>query len=384
MSPIRIALIVESAVGGVARHIIDLATHLNPDEFACYVYASLQRPDSWSTPIRALTDHGIIVREIPMARVPNANAVRRLRGWLQRDAIDLVHLHSAKAGYLGRQATETLGIPVVYTPHAFPFQRTTDWRRPFYRMIERRLAAQTTKIICVSTGEMEEAIEAGLPEDKLVVINNGIDIEAWPAPTPAEREEARDYFHLGQHELVIGTMARLVPQKGIDLLLAAAEELLPDFPEARLCIWGDGPQRRMLQHMARRLGLRRTKFLGEATNPRQAYAAMDIFCAPSRWEAGPYAILEAMACKLPIVASEVAGHIDYLEDEESGLIVAPDLPGPLDGAFRALLIDQDRREELGCAAHRRVIYEFTIERMVAETTELYRSLVHADTAKKSA
>ncbi|HEX2948098.1 MAG TPA: glycosyltransferase [Armatimonadota bacterium] len=374
MSPIRLAFIVESAVGGVARHIIDLATHLNSDEFSCTIYASLQRPESWTNQLHALTEHGITLREIPMARIPNASAVKQIRGWLERDAIDIVHLHSAKAGYLGRIATEPLGLPIIYTPHAFPFQRTTDWRRPIYRLIERRLAPLTQKIICVSSGEYYEALLAGLPEQKLTIINNGIDVERWPRPTEAQRREARAQYRVAQDEVVIGTMARLVPQKGIDLLLAAAEEFLPDFPNAKLLVWGNGPQFPKLKRMARSLRLNRVQFLGETTSPWHAYAAMDIFCAPSRWEAGPYAILEAMACGLPIVASEVAGHIDYLEDGESGLIISPELPGPLDGAIRTLLIDADRRADLGRAAHRRAVYEFPIEKMVAETTELYRSV----------
>jgi glycosyltransferase involved in cell wall biosynthesis len=99
---------------------------------------------------------------------------------------------------------------------------------------------------------------------------------------------------------------------------------------------------------------------------------MDIYCAPSRWEAGPYAVLEAMACGVAIVASDVAGHADYLVAGESGLVVPAELPGPLDGAIRALLYDADERADLGEAARQRVAQEFTLTRMVAATADLYR------------
>ena len=374
MSSIRIALIVEATTGGVARHVIDLVTRLDPAQFTCLLYLSFQRPDCWREPFLQLEASGIPLREIPMARVPNAPAVRQIKEWLQRDAVDIAHLHSAKAGYLGREATVDLGIPAIYTPHAFPFQRITDWRHPFYRITERKLARRTEKIICVSEGEADEASMAGLPEDKLVVIPNGIDIAQWPVPTPEQRRQARVRWGLADNDLVIGAMARLVPQKGIDLLLVAAEELFEEFRGARLVIWGDGPDRRMLLRLARRLGVRRVHFPGEAHNPWQAYAAMDIFCAPSRWEAGPYAVLEAMACGLPVIASEVPGHVDYLENDVSGLIVPAELPGPLDGALRTLLIDADRRDALGEAARHRVIHAFTVERMVADTAALYREV----------
>ncbi|HEY3379267.1 MAG TPA: glycosyltransferase [Armatimonadota bacterium] len=375
-APIRIAHVVEATAGGVARHVIDLVTHLDPAAYTNLLYLSFGRADHRAPAFRALAaERELTLREMPMARIPNATVVKELAAWWHRDAVDLVHLHSAKAGYLGRQALAGRALPVVYTPHAFPFQRTTDWRRPLYRMIERRLAARTAKIICVSQGEYEEALAVGLPEEKLTVIANGLDPAAWPVPTPTQRREIRGHYQVPPEALVIGALARLTPQKGIDLLLAAAEEFLPDFPDARVMIWGDGPERRALQRLARRLRVKRVAFYGEASEPWRAYAVMNIFCAPSRWEAGPYAVLEAMACGLPVVASDVPGHADYLEHGESGLLVPADLPGPLDGALRSLLRDTDEREALGEAARRRVAHHFTLERMVAETAAVYRALV---------
>lgn len=375
MSAMRIAHIVEATVGGVARHLIDLVTLLDPAEFACTLYLSFQRPESWRERLRALAGRGILLRELPMARVPNGAAVRQLAAWMHKDGIDLVHVHSAKAGYLGRQAAAQNGVPAIYTPHAFPFQRTTDWRRGCYRWLERRLAGQTARIICVSDGECDEALAAGFPGEKLVVIPNGIDLAGWPAPSAAQRAAARGALEVAATDLVIGALARLVPQKGIGLLIAAAEEFLPDFPTARLLIWGDGPQRKALERMVRQLRLPRVTFLGACASPWVAYSAMDIYVAPSRWEAGPYAILEAMACGLPVVASTVAGHTDYLEDNHSGLLVEAEIPGPLDGALRSLLIDPDRRELMGHAARHRVQQYFTVQPMIARTAALYREVV---------
>lgn len=375
MSTIRIAQIVEATAGGVARHVVDLVSRLDPARYTCLLYLSFQRPDSRRELFQPLTERGVLLREIPLARVPNAGAVRQLANWMQRDAVDIAHLHSAKAGYLGRQAAFSLGIPTVYTPHAFPFQRITDWRCPFYRVIERRLARHTDTIICVSSGEADEALQVGLAEEKLVVVPNGIDTREWPVPTPDQRRDARARQGFGASDVVVGTMARLVPQKGLDLLLVAAEELFVDFRSLRIAIWGDGPQRRFLQRLVRQKNLRQVSFCGETREPWQAYAAMDIFCAPSRWEAGPYAVLEAMSCGLPVVASDVAGHADYLDHDVSGLIASAELPGPLAGALRTLLIDPDRRAALSEAARRQVAEEYGVERMVAATATVYRQAI---------
>lgn len=372
MTPIRIAQVVEATVGGVARHVIDLVTHLDPAEFSCVLYCSFQRPDSWKAPLCALRERGVLLREIPMAHVPNPSAVNQLIRWAQQDGVEMLHLHSAKAGMLGRQAAQVLDIPVIYTAHAFPFQRTTDPLRPLYRSLERRWAQQTARIICVSEGECDEAVAAGLPEAKLTVIPNGLDIARWPRPTAAQRRLARRAFGLTDAEVVIGTLSRLEPQKGIDLLLESADDFLADLPQARLMIWGEGKQRKRLQRLALRLGLPHVTFAGACADPWQAYAAMDIFCAPSRWEGGPYAVLEAMACGLPIVASAIAGHEDYLEDGVTGLLAATDQPGPLAGALRGVLSDVDIRDTLGNAA-RRSVEDFPLARMMADTAEVYRS-----------
>lgn len=372
--PLRVAQVVEATEGGVARHVLDLVTHLDP-AITSVVYASFERPGSWKDRLLALRERGIPVRDITMARVPNRDAVQQLAGWARRDAVDLLHLHSAKAGYLGRLAAERAGLPAVYTPHAFPFMRTTDPLRPLYRAIERRLAAQSTAaIICVSRGERDAALDAGLPAEKLVVIPNGLDLAQWPVPTPEERRAARAALGLAPGEVIVGAMARFVPQKGLDLLLGAADDFLTLFPAVRLCLWGDGPQRRMLERMAARLRLPRVRFLGETRDPWHAFAAMDVFVNPARWEAGPYAVLEAMACCLPVAASAVPGNADYVAHEATGMLAPPDLPGPIAGALHPLLGDEDIRHAYGQAARARVETHFTLARMVAATAAVYRHI----------
>ena len=354
---------------------MDLTAHLDRDAFTSVLYLSFERPESWTDWLRSFAkEQGFLLREIPLARVFDRRVIPRLREWMAQDGIDLLHLHSAKAGYLGRLAARGTDLPVIYTPHAFPFQRTTDWCRALYRRIERKLAAETARIICVSMGEAEEALEAGLPEEQLVVIPNGLDIDAWPLPTPEQRAESRETMGIAPTDLVIGGLARVTTQKGFDLLLEAADEVLTDFPTARVIIWGDGPRRRSLRRLAKRLCLPRVEFLRGTDDPWHIYAAMDIYCAPSRWEAGPYGVLEAMACGLPVVASDVAGHVDYLVDEVTGKLFASDLPGPLAGALHAVLADQDVRDAFGAAGRRHVEANFPLARMVAATAKLYREV----------
>jgi glycosyltransferase involved in cell wall biosynthesis len=381
--PLRVVHIVEATEGGVARHVLDLVRGMDPVAVTPLLYVSFTRPGSWKDRFLALKDEGITVREISMAHPLNKDTVKQLAGWARRDAVDLLHLHSAQAGYLGRRAARLVGLPVIYTPHAFPFQRTTDPLRPLYRMIERRLARETARIICVSDGEAQEALDAGLPEARLAVIPNGLDLDYWRQPTAAQRREARAALGIAEDAVVVGAMARFVPQKGLDLLLMAGEDFLPDFPEARVLLWGDGPGRKALQKLTARLRLKRVAFPGATRDPWQAYAAMDIFVAPSRWEAGPYAVLEAMACGLPVVASDVAGNADYVIHDETGVLVPADLPGPIAGALHPLIADLDLRAAYGEAGRKRVETQFTLAQSLQLTAAVYREVM-AETHRERA
>ena len=198
--------------------------------------------------------------------------------------------------------------------------------------------------------------DAELGSDLLVHLPADDEIEHFPFARRERRQANR--------EVVLG-----------DLLLMAAEDFLPDFPNARVMLWGDGPGRKALQGLAKRLRLKRVSFPGPTRDPMQAYAAMDIFVNPARWEAGPYTVLEAMACGLPVVATDVAGNADYVLHDETGLLTPPELPGPIAGALHPLLADLDLRAAYGAAGRKRVESEFTLDRMLATTLAVYREVI---------
>lgn len=111
---------------------------------------------------------------------------------------------------------------------------------------------------------------------------------------------------------------------------------------------------------------------------------MDIFCAPSRWEAAPYAVLEAMACGLPVVASAVPGHVDYIVHDVTGKLEEPELPGPIAGGLRALLANKDIRTAFGDAGRKRVERAFTIDAMLENLAALYQSVYAKQRTRQTA
>lgn len=372
--PLRVLLVIEAAGGGVARHVLDLAQGL--------VAAGHRVHIAWS-PARAEPDFiqaldaiaGLRCHRLVMSRAPgpgDIGAVLALRR-LMRGAgpFDLVHGHSSKAGALARLAAAGLGIPALYTPHAFV---TLDPEmgalpRAVYALAERLLAAWGARVICVSEEERAHALSLGIRPARLAVIANGI------SPLlPADRPGARARLDLPDETPCVGFVGRLSAQKAVDRLLRAFARA-PGSDRARLVVVGDGAERAALESLARELGIAdRTRFTGQADGVA-LMAAFDIFALPSRYEGFPYVLPEAACRGLPIVAMAVGGAGVVVEEGSNGFIV-PQAGGAAAMAERLsrLLRDPGLRRAMARRSLERAA-GLTVGNMVARTVALYRDVL---------
>lgn len=176
--------------------------------------------------------------------------------------------------------------------------------------------------------------------------------------------------------IVVGAACRLVDIKGLPDLIRAIGLLSREFPNLHLEIAGDGPELENLEEQARRLNLaERVRFLGWRHDLGPVFRGWDIFAMPSLTEAFPMAALEAMAQGLPIVASNVGGLPELVEDGETGYLVPPSNAEALAKALRTLIVDRERRQRMGHAGYRRIREHFSADRMVAQTAAIYESLL---------
>jgi glycosyltransferase involved in cell wall biosynthesis len=273
--------------------------------------------------------------------------VRALRGF------DLVHAHAAKAGVLARLAAGRR--PVVYTPHCFPFAGpVSPRRRRFGLVVERLLGPRAAAIVCVCEQEADVARSAGL--GRLTVIHNGC--PACEGVEPALTFDGP----------VVGAVTVLRPQKRLDVLLAAAPRIIE--AGATVVIVGDGPEAGALRAAADP----RVVFLPFRAPSARYLRALDVYVLPSDWEAFPIGLLEAQACGVPQVATDVGGTSEALVPE-TGLLVPPGDPSALADAVVALLRDPERREAMAVASRARHAERFTVERMVAETAAVYDAVL---------
>ncbi|MEA2495479.1 MAG: hypothetical protein QOJ29_3390 [Thermoleophilaceae bacterium] len=366
----RVLLAFEPPDGGVAENVLRLATGL-PE---CGFDVVLAGPEE-AIIYRQLPD-GIPVLRFPFERgyghpLRDAEALRRLIGLLRRERFDLVHCHSSKTGVLGRIAATLTRTPVVYSPHCFPF--VGPWglpRRLFATNIERALGPVSDGIICVADQERQIALDAHIARDKkLFVVHNGSkscelldadpDLAAFAAEGP-----------------LAASMAVMRAQKSIDVFIDAAPVILEQVPDARLAVIGDGPLRQELLDRAAALDHGgRLRFFDYKPPASRQLQSIDVFVLPSSWEAFPISILEAMACGVPQVATDVGGTSEALLDGETGLLCPPHDPTALGNAVAALLNEPERRKRMGERARARHDQQFTLEKMVDGTAAAYRAVL---------
>jgi glycosyltransferase involved in cell wall biosynthesis len=340
----RIALVCEPPDGGVAEHVRALAAGLPAHGHEAVVLG----PDV--LPFRR--DYRHPHRDAQAL----AALTRAVRGF------DVVHGHAAKAGVLARLAGAAARVPAVYTPHCFPFAvPDARARRSFGVAVERALAPLTAAIVCVC--EQERALAAAhriRPRRELAVIHNGCPACAGEADPELARMNGP----------VVGAVTVLRRQKRLDVLLAAAPHILAAVPEATVVVVGNGPEEAALRAAADP----RVVFLPFCAPAARYLRALDVYVLPSGWEAFAIGLLEAQACGVPQVATDVGGTREAVVPE-TGLLVPPGDPAALAEAVVALLQDPQRRAAMGAASRARHAERFTVERMVGATAALYDRLL---------
>jgi glycosyltransferase involved in cell wall biosynthesis len=353
----RIALVCEPPDGGVAEHLLHLASGLSAFGHEAVVFAPPEFKYRSELGARVLPFRRDYSHPWQDTRSWGA-LVRGVRG------CDLVHTHSAKAGVIGRVAARIAKLPSVYTPHGFPFVgEMSRARRTFGVGVERGLAPKTDAIICVCEFERELARAEKLAPRRLAVVHNGTP----PCPDVSVAPEVA-----ALSGPVVGAVSTLRRAKRLDVLLAAWPAVVDAVPGAQLVIAGEGPEGPALLEQAAKLS--GVTFLPFTGPPARYLLGFDVYVLSSSWESFPLGPLEAQACGVPQVVSAVGGTAESV-DASTGVLVPPREPAPLAEAIVSLLLDPDRRAALSAASLARHAAQFTVERMVAGTAGVYEDVL---------
>ncbi len=358
-------------VAGAERHLLSLLPALRERGVRSTILL-LTEPDTPMADYAALAaDHDIpLVRETIHGHA-DPGLVGRLRGHLRRLSPDLVHTHLLHADLYGLLAARSLGLPVVTSRHndnAFRRRlpmRALGWL--WWRLTHEGIA------ISDAIREFAIAVEGARPAH-MTTVRYGVVADALTRDVPAARAALRAELNLPDDALLVGTMSRLIEQKGLTYGLQAFAQVQDRHPNAHLVVSGSGVLRDALAAEADALGLR-AHFLGWRPDPATVLAGYDLLLMPSLWEGFGLVMLEAMAQRLPIVASRVSAIPEVVIDGETGLLVPPRDVDALASALDALLTDPDRRTAYGAAAHARLHIAFGAGRMADETLTVYQRAI---------
>ena len=356
-------LITRLPVGGAERLLVDVVRGLDRGRFESLVCCIQEKGPL----AEELERFGVAVFCLDRMRSKrfDLQAVRDLVRLLRRERIDVMHSHLYHANLYGRLAARLAGVPAIATVH-----NTYTRVKLHRRLLNRLLTGERSRVIAVSEDVQRDLVKYdGIPQDRITVIHNGIDVSR--VRSALSREQARARLGVAGETIAVGCVARLEEQKGLRFLLEALA-LLNEAPRFTLLLAGDGRLRAELERRAATLGVAaQTLFLGTRSDVADILRALDVYAMPSLWEGLSIAMLEAMAAGLPIVISDVSGVAQVIGDDEYGVRVPARDAAALARAIRALADDPARRAALGAAARERVLAKFSAQAMLVELARLY-------------
>lgn len=362
-------VIQQGKIGGGESHLLTLISKMDRSRYEPVVVAL-----SNGEMIQRLTALGITNYVVNSPYPFNVRVWKQLKDILVKEKIDVIHTHGARSLSNLIRPAKQLGIPVVHTVHGWSFHdHLPAWKRRARIVGERFLTGKATMNIAVSDSNERIGRELFGDAFRCEVINNGVDVAVYDG---GDKMKIRLEFGIPGDAVVISWVARFIHDKNPLPLLRAFARVSGLHPGARLLLVGDGPAKADAVALAAQLGVSdRVIFPGFRSDVPDILAASDIFVLPSIKEGLPVSLIEAMAVKNAVIATDVQGCVDVVTHEKDGLLVA--LPGLEEGLFAALsrmLTDDALRLRLAEQGRKTVEERFDADVMTKKIEALYQKV----------
>jgi L-malate glycosyltransferase len=359
-------LITTFDIGGAERVYIDVAKGLAGRGHRVIAAALQARSGDVA---RALAGTGVCIVDLRMRSKLDVLVIWRLLRVLRRERVSVLYTFLIHAHLIGRVASRLAGTPVVLSS-----QQIMAWEGRLVERLNRATARWCTTVVGVSRNVSRYLIErVGIPPEKVVTIYNCVDVSAFrgrSGPKPSGEGP------------IIGSIARLNPEKDHTSLLRAFAILRRRYSRARLVLAGAGPERERLERLAASLGIDGSvEFLGHVDDVRPVHARLDVYVQSSHVEGMPVAVLEALAAGIPVVAARVGGNEEAVVDGVGGVLVPPRHPEAIAEAVSRIVDQPALAREMAAAGRRHVEQVFGAAAMVEATDALMRRLLSSGTRR---
>ncbi len=359
-------------IGGAERQLVELARGLDKARYAVTV-VTLYPGQPLEEELRETP--GVELVSVARRHKLDPSPLWRLVRLLRERRAQVVQPFLTPASFFTLSAAILAGVPVRVATERCGLRRRPGLGSEVYRFLEDRLCRWAQAVVANSEAGRRYVIARGVPAEKVRVVYNGVS-PARLCFAPAERRQVREAIGAAEAAPVVGMVASLQPAKDYPTFLRAAALVAESVPEARFLVVGDGPLRHQLPALARQLGLgERVAFVGQRPRVAPYLAAMDVAVLSSCDHEGcSNFLLEAMALRRPIVATDVGGNRELFQDGQPGLLVPPGEPAALARAVLTLLGDAALRERCANAGQELYRRRFSLDSMVAAYDALYQEL----------
>ncbi|SDJ57014.1 Glycosyltransferase involved in cell wall bisynthesis [Pedobacter sp. ok626] len=358
----------QGKVGGGETHVMDLVNELNKEEFESVILSFTDGPM-----VERLRADGFKVYVVQTEKPFNYKVWKLVKKIVEQEKINLIHAHGTRANSNTFSTAKSLDIPLIYTVHGWSFHPDQSLIVKIIRTLsERFLVKKADQTICVSESNLKEGLSR-FPMANATVILNGINQQKF---NPDQRfKDVKEELNIAADAILVGYIARITAQKEpLNFLRAIAQ--VPVHLNVKFMIVGDGELKAEMLELACSLNLNdRVVFQDFRSDIPEVLNALDIFCLPSLWEGLPIALLEAMAMRKAIVATEIDGIKDLIKAGENGLLIPISCPDKIAEAIILLIEDPELRRRLGEQAGLTIRDKFNVERMTRSVEEVYRKLV---------
>lgn len=369
-------------MSGVQKVSLDELENLDPSDYERVVVCKCAGEFTVELNKIGIRVHFVPALERTISPIQDIKAYIDLRKFFTTERPDIVHSHSSKTGILGRFAASAARVPtIVHTVHGFAFQSETRRSiKAIYIFLERIAAKLTDKIIVLNETDATIARNIiGVPDDRIVLLENGVDARKYAPAEQSLRQRVRQLeFGVEEREhVVIGMVGRLWFQKNPQCFVRAANKVISRRDNVSFFMIGDGEYKSELEHMINKFGTgSRIRIMGWRKDVSLLLKGIDIMVLPSRWEGLPLAILEAMSTAVPVIASDIPGNNHIILDGINGRLFALDDDEALAKTIIDLIDNPNKRRQLSDQARSSIIDKYQLTIRMEKIKAIYNSSVN--------
>jgi len=367
---------IAQANGGVERYLKMFFKYWNNSNYENYLIVSEQYRDS----VVDFENLGVKTYVIEMKReiniISDLKSIINIYKIIKTERPNIVYTHSSKAGGLGRIPAKLLGCKSVYNPHGWAFDMNmSNEKRMLFKYIEKYSSLITDKIVAISPYERDVAIKNNITsENKINIIENAIDLEN---SDPVDKNIIIKNLEWRETDIIIGMVARISNQKSPETFIDIAEKLNKKIPGCRFVLVGDGEKRSVIEELIRKKGLEDKFFItGWIDNVEDYINIFDVALLTSKWEGFGLVIPEYMACKKPVVASNIGGITNIIDHYETGFLVDDLNVDKFVEYISIVLFDENIRKKIINNAYIKVKSKYDFKRVIYQHLDMFDKMMN--------